>query len=282
MEAARNGDTTQRQETREGHRRSVDRAISVMRKNLGRDLSVGDLADAAYMSPYHFNRVFRRLAGIPPGQFLSALRLHKAKQLLLKSELSVTDICFEVGYNSLGTFSRRFSELTGLSPGKLRTLAERWRPAQVPTGVPRPQPEHPMIRGQVNAPEGFDGPVFIGLFPTSIPQSRPLACSIARSPGKFRIAGVPEGRYHLFAAALPRDAELTDQILCHEALRATGKGKPITVRDEEVREVDDLELRDPRPSDPPILLTFPLLLGEHAKHLPEGGDRGPNRSMIAT
>src|SRR5258707_14891588 len=97
------------------HHRAVERVISAMHQRLDEDFSLEEMANLAYMSPFHFNRIFRQLTGVPPCQFMSALRLESARRLLLTTQLSVTDVCFEVGYSSLGTFIRRFTDLLGLS-----------------------------------------------------------------------------------------------------------------------------------------------------------------------
>jgi AraC family transcriptional regulator len=79
-------------------------------------LSLRTMAEIAQLSPYHFARTFRRVTGIPPGEIQTTVRLERAKQLLLTTDLSVTGVCFEVGYESLGTFTTRFTQLVGLSP----------------------------------------------------------------------------------------------------------------------------------------------------------------------
>ena len=88
----------------ERHARSVERVIRAMTGRLDRPMTNEEMAEIACFSPYHFNRIFRGLTGIPPIQFHYALRLERAKRLLATTDLGVTDICFEVGYNSLGTF----------------------------------------------------------------------------------------------------------------------------------------------------------------------------------
>ena len=88
---------------------AVERVIQTMHTHLHEALTLEDLASVACLSPSHFHRVFRRLIGIPPGEFLSALRFQMARRLLLATSLSVTDICFEVGYTSMGSFTSRFS-----------------------------------------------------------------------------------------------------------------------------------------------------------------------------
>src|SRR5947207_12815364 len=76
---------------------AVERAIQTMHTHLDEVLTLEDLASVACLSPSHFTRVFHRLIGVPPGEFLSALRFQAARHLLLTTPLSVTDLCFVVG-----------------------------------------------------------------------------------------------------------------------------------------------------------------------------------------
>src|SRR5256712_5342737 len=112
---------------------AVECAIQAMHTHLHELLTLEDLASVAYLSPSHFHRVFRRLIGIAPGAFLAALRFQAARRLLLTTSLSVTDICFEVGYSSTGSFTSRFTQLVGLSPRLLRHRAHAFEP---PAGAP--------------------------------------------------------------------------------------------------------------------------------------------------
>lgn len=80
-------------------------------------------AREACLSPFHFNRVFARAFGETPHEFVTRLRIEEAKKLLLAENQSVTDICLDVGYESLGSFSTRFRSLTGLSPATFRREA---------------------------------------------------------------------------------------------------------------------------------------------------------------
>jgi AraC-like DNA-binding protein len=73
-------------------------------------------AREACLSPFHFQRLFTRTFGETPHRFLTRLRMDQARQLLAAGDLPVTEVCLEVGYTSLGTFSSRFAALTGLSP----------------------------------------------------------------------------------------------------------------------------------------------------------------------
>src|ERR1043165_1350755 len=104
------------------HHEAVERVIRTMHERLHEPLTLQEMSRIAYISPYHFNRIFRQITGIPPNQFLYALRLETAKRLLLTTDTNVTDVCFDVGYTSLGTFIRRFTGLVGVSPNRFRVL----------------------------------------------------------------------------------------------------------------------------------------------------------------
>src|SRR5262244_1372297 len=200
-----------REDTVAAHRRAVERVITTARERLCEPISLRDMSRVAYLSTFHFNRVFHQITGLPPNKFISAMRLDEAKRLLLNTNLSITDICFEVGYNSLSTFTRRFTQRVGLGPREFRYLAERITPTSVEslcahyaelTG--RAGMLRPSVEGFVDSPKPGEGPIFVGLFHTHIPQSRPVGGALLTSPGAFTIGPVPDGIYHLLAAALPR------------------------------------------------------------------------------
>jgi AraC-like DNA-binding protein len=83
-------------------------------------LDVEALARDAHMSAGHFSRQFRRAYGESPYSYLMTRRIERAMTLLRRGDLSVTEVCFEVGCSSLGTFSSRFTELVGMSPSAYR------------------------------------------------------------------------------------------------------------------------------------------------------------------
>jgi AraC-like DNA-binding protein len=83
-------------------------------------LDVEALARDAHMSPGHFSREFRRAYGESPYSYLMTRRIERAMALLRRGDLSVTEVCFEVGCSSLGTFSSRFTELVGVPPSAYR------------------------------------------------------------------------------------------------------------------------------------------------------------------
>lgn len=245
-----------RADTAVAHRRAVQLVIEAMRGGLEQEVSLEEMAELAIMSPFHFNRTFREITGLPPCQFLSTLRLAAAKRLLVDTDLSVTDVCFEVGYNSLGTFIRRFTDLVGFSPRRLRQLARLPLREVIANFTPLVGVAgRSGLRGSVKAPPGFRGQVFIGLFDASSPQGRPASCTVLDGPGRYAIP-VPRRRgvYHLMAAGVPESSGPREYLLCESAVRAGGK--PVVVGPAAFGGATDLVLRAPEPIDPPIVMSL--------------------------
>ena len=92
------------------------RARDLIDREYARPLDVPALARAALMSPAHFSRQFRSAYGETPYSYLMTRRIERAKALLRRGDLSVTEVCMEVGCTSLGSFSARFTEIVGESP----------------------------------------------------------------------------------------------------------------------------------------------------------------------
>jgi len=239
-----------------------------MRERYAESLSLEEMSDIAISSPFHFNRVFRAVTGLPPVRFLAAIRLQAAKQLLLTTQRSVTDICFGVGYSSLGTFTAHFADYVGAPPSRFRRLSRTMRVADVLPTIPAStevgSPGTGTVRGHVNAGPGdeADGVTIIGLFPTWLPRGRPRACTVAAIGKSFTLERVPPGRYHLFSVAIER--EIDDVALyLGEAMRR-GHAGPVQVAERREATSVNLELAWPRDIDPPLLIALPLLMAERA------------------
>lgn len=258
----------ERSETSVSRRKAVERVITTVSQNLDEPLTMADMARIAYLSPFHFNRVFHQITGLPPTQFLYAMRLEKAKRLLLTTKMSITDICFEVGYNSLGTFTSRFTNLVGLSPREYRRLAkqirsfdwerlfrEGWQSADE-------KPVESFLKGKVHAPRDFEGLIFIGLFEQMIPQSRPVAGTMLTRGGAFCLNALPKaGDYYLLSAALPRAEDTLEYLLPDFSKLLVGVGEtPLHIQSVNDKEEIKIHLRPLEVTDPPILLALPSLL----------------------
>ncbi len=106
---------------------ALHRARSLIEKEYSRSLDLRDLARAAGLSRYHFLRAFRIAFHVTPHQYLTRKRIERAKELLAGSDLPVTEICFEVGFESLGSFSTLFHRMVGWSPSIYRARAWEMR-----------------------------------------------------------------------------------------------------------------------------------------------------------
>ncbi len=100
--------------------RRLLRARDLMDRAYAESLDVRSIAAAAYLSEAHFTRTFRATFGETPHRYLQRRRVERAMFLLRDTERSVTDICFDVGFTSLGTFSRTFRDIVGESPTDYR------------------------------------------------------------------------------------------------------------------------------------------------------------------
>ncbi len=100
--------------------RRLLRARDAMDRAYAEPLDVRAVASVAHVSEAHFIRSFRAVFGETPHRYLQRRRVERSMFLLRETERSVTDICFDVGFSSLGTFSRTFSEIVGETPSTYR------------------------------------------------------------------------------------------------------------------------------------------------------------------
>ena len=252
-----------REDTLDAYNRGVERAIAVMHQRLGDELTVDDLADAAFMSRHHFTRVFSKVTGVSPGRFLAAVRMQEAKRLLLQTDRSVTNVSLDVGYNSLGTFTRIFSDFVCLPPLRFRKLS---RPLlqltldEVTRFLPpnRVHSSNASLCGEVVCASPL-ALVIVAMFPTAIPRSQPIECDCLTDSLRFSFSRTAPHDTHIFAAGLPPEATMEDAVLASHSriqvgLRQLAECVP--------RNRLSLELRPRRVTEPPVVIAFPLLFAE--------------------
>jgi AraC-like DNA-binding protein len=104
--------------------RRLLRARDAMDRAYAQPLDIPDLARIAHVSEAHFIRSFRSTFGETPHRYLQRRRVERSMFLLRQTDRSVTDICFDVGFTSLGTFSRTFRDIVGETPTEYRNGAE--------------------------------------------------------------------------------------------------------------------------------------------------------------
>ena len=161
------------------------RATRYLRTRFRERVTIGDLSEHLAYSPSHLTRVFTAAVGTSPMDYLAAWRLHEAKHLLITHRLGVAETCHEVGYSSVGTFSRRFLRDVGTPPGALRRIADRVAErTQPPVSLLVPAVARIRIRPEV--PEEMRrtlGPApyqWVGTFPRPVPSGLPTSGTLRR------------------------------------------------------------------------------------------------------
>lgn len=105
--------------------RRLRRAIEFMHDNFGRELALEEIASAAYLSEYHFARLFKQITGVTPHVYLANVRLERARKLLTDTALPISEIASMVGYQSQSHFSKMFRSVAGITPRAFREAARR-------------------------------------------------------------------------------------------------------------------------------------------------------------
>ena len=113
-----------RQTTSAARRAAVAHVVHVMRGKLTEHLSLEDLAREAFLSPYHFHRVFKEVTGLTPREYAAAHREKRVRSRLARGA-SVTEALFDAGYNSSARFYEKAGEALGMAPARFRALFHR-------------------------------------------------------------------------------------------------------------------------------------------------------------
>lgn len=105
--------------------RRLQRARDYMDAHFQRGILLGDIAREAYMAPHHFLRLFKQAFQVSPHEYVTLRRLELAQKLLRTTDLPITTVCLEIGFESLGSFSSLFSRRFGVSPNRYRRDGKR-------------------------------------------------------------------------------------------------------------------------------------------------------------
>jgi AraC-like DNA-binding protein len=105
--------------------RRLCRARDLLAEEFRSQIFLDTAAREACLSPFHFHRLFHSTFGETPHDFLTRRRMERARHLLASGEMTVTEVCLEVGYSSLGSFSSKFQSLVGLPPTQYQRQIRR-------------------------------------------------------------------------------------------------------------------------------------------------------------
>jgi AraC family transcriptional regulator len=249
------------------HIKASEKAIAYMKQHLEEEITTKELADLTGYSNFHFTRIFKKATGISPRHFLSALRIEMGKEELIKHS-SLTKAMIAAGYLSQGTFQTRFKNYVGISPKRFESSMEMLQEmmhmteSMLPVGSEEEGAEKgARVSCHVQAPPGFRGIIFAGLFPKPIPDQRPVkGTAFSHNSPSCIFTDIPEGTYYLLAAGLEWSANPVRYLQPGNCLR--GKCEEQLEIGTETDSHVSVQLRDPLPHDPPILINLPLLLFE--------------------
>jgi len=248
---------------------ALHRLVAQMRHEPHAEFHTETAAAALGVPSFAFIRAFKALTGLSPQRFHAALRIERAKCLLVETERSVTDISLEAGYNSLGTFIRTFTAMVGVSPRQLRRLARGDMAAigQLGNFVASARAEA-LLHAVVEPPLPAHTLVAAGLFPQSLPAGLPFdGCFVDPADPRFSLAWPPGGHRASLLVAAVGAFELPDAwagrmagtYVCSLALPSHWRGTqsaPLMLR-----------LRPLADTDPPFLTPVPLLMLVQSKRL---------------
>lgn len=244
----------------------IDEIIAYIQQHIYDPLPLARLASHVAYSPYHFTRLFKERMGISPLYYVSSIRLQKAKDLLLQTNLSVRDISLEIGQQSLGTFTTRFTERVGMTPAQFRNTAhdagKHLQSLKQLTDWRTPGWNNPgltTIRGTVSSEHAFSGVVLIGLFPKPIPEGFPIHGTLNGSLGQFEFPNVEPGIYYLLATTISWGTGAIDMLLPQATLRTRNREAIVVGSGKEVPHLA-VTLHPPALDDPPILISLPVLM----------------------
>ncbi|WP_059173399.1 helix-turn-helix transcriptional regulator [Bacillus sp. FJAT-27445] len=244
----------------------IKEAINYIQTHLYDQITLDKLASHVSYSPYHFSRIFKEETGLPPLYFVSSMRLQRAKELLLNTNMNVRDISLEIGQQSLGTFTTRFTKSVGVTPANFRntqkeakSLLNTLERLDGKMKFQQRVDSSLTVKGTVTTNEEFEGVILVGLFPKPIPEGLPLYGTLLFSLGEFQFHNVKPGLYYLFATSVPWGMDAQSFLIPHTTLRYKPTG-PILVNGNDQVPHQDFHLRAAQLDDPPILISIPRLM----------------------
>lgn len=239
---------------------SVLRVIERMQSDPSVVVPTERLAAALGVAPSIMIRAFTKRTGLSPQRFRAALRIARAKELVVETDRSITEISLDVGYSSLGSFVRIFTMLTGVCPSHLRRLARsKTLQASFDAAVAAPtefSPPSAGISGQIVEMSETANILIVGLFERGLPAGIPLDGQfVDPSDARFALEWSGTSRRSCLLAASVNTLTWSDAWV--------GRYPGMRVARVELRQGDlgplYIKLRSTLPTDPPFLTPLPLL-----------------------
>jgi AraC-like DNA-binding protein len=243
----------------------VATSIEYMWEHIDEPITLDDMAGAALFSRFYFSRVFHNITGTSPGRFLTAVRMAQSKIVLATTDYSVSEVAASVGYDSLGTFTTKFSKTVGISPAVFRKYSRN--PACWEQDSFR-QTRSAGANGGARLTGSFElaatlpadsiagSRTYVVAFKSPTTEGLPFACEVVDGLAGWRLLDLPDGEWHIRAitvAAQPDESTPRRRapLLIGETTRVRVSGGGIVHA--------TLRMREPAVTDLPILILIPEL-----------------------
>jgi AraC family transcriptional regulator len=211
---------------------------------------------------------FKRLSGTTPVRFLQSHRIDQAKRLLARPDITIANICYELGYESVSTFTRTFTGLVGLTPSSFRCLisqVKNWEMGWFLNELQRVMPRTGLIReipGFLSTTHARGEITFIGLFGSAIPGNELIAGAVIVGQGRFNLnVGVQAKSLFVLAASFEADATPLDTLF-PDSGRIRVASIALSPQNIKTLAPIALHLRPMSCLDPPIVYALPSLLSK--------------------
>lgn len=244
---------------------AVAASIEYMWQHLDEQITLDDMAGAALFSRFYFSRVFHGVTGTSPGRFLTAVRMAQSKIILAATDYSVSDVAASVGYDSLGTFTTKFSKSVGITPAVFRKYSRNpdcWEQDSFRQTRPAAPAGSGRLVGSFDLAAALPDDLTAGTrtyvmaFKSSTAEGLPFACEVVDGLGGWRMLDLPDGEWLVRAITVARRtddhgvAPRPPLLLADSARVQVSGGATVPV---------SLRMREPAITDLPILILIPEL-----------------------
>lgn len=250
--------------------------IIYMEKYATQGLKVETVAEHFGYSKFHFSREFKKITGVSPNEFISALKIENGIHSIVRGE-SVINSQLDAGYSSPGTFTTTFTKNTGLSPkayaNQMDNLYELVKQQEIAEqdneSLFYRNPNFPIMVApytltvHIEVPEDFKGIVFSGLFLRPNPNHQPVMGRCRVKKFDYQFYHLPPGTYYPLACGVRRSKNPFRYFQLSKAMRACD-GQSITFPLEKDEEMT-IQLRERVISDPPLIINLPNILANGIK-----------------
>ena len=245
----------------------IEKIMKFIKDNIGENLTLKDIARHINYSKFHVSHYFKKHTGYSIKQYIEAVKIEKSIADLMEENNSVTEIAYDSGHKSPGTFSNVFKKHTGLSPKKYKSQSQiayrflkNWiKKKNLLTYYDKSETTDNKLAVSIEYPEDYRPKITCtGLFKTPIPKELPVVGIATVNDRNFVIENIPNGEYFLLICEIMEDLSLTRSYVLDYNFR--GKLDDSLVFYGHTHLNQSIVMRRPIEDDPPITINLPVLI----------------------